>query len=74
MAAMIDAVIMLLVLGIAYAIFSEGLWGATLIFFNVLFASLLAFNCYELARRPDRQATSPTWPASPTRSASCSSS
>lgn len=49
MSAAIDAVILLLVLGTAYAIFSEGLWGATLIFFNVAFASLLAFSCYEPA-------------------------
>ncbi len=47
MAAAIEALILLLVLGIAYAIFAEGLWGATLMFFNVLFSSLLAFNCYE---------------------------
>jgi len=47
MGAAIEALIMLLVLGIAYAIFAEGLWGSALMFFNVLFSSLLAFNCYE---------------------------
>jgi hypothetical protein len=35
------------VLGLTYAIMSEGLWGAALIFFNVLFASVIAFNFYE---------------------------
>jgi hypothetical protein len=44
---MIDAVLTLLMLGMAYALYSEGLWGATLVFFNVLFASLIALNFYE---------------------------
>lgn len=35
------------VLGLTYAIMSEGLWGAALIFFNVLFASVITFNFYE---------------------------
>ena len=65
MSAMIDGVILLLVMGIAYAIFSEGLWGATLIFFNVLFAGLLAFNCYE-APPACSPSSSPTSPGSPT--------
>ena len=26
---------------------SEGLWGAALMFFNVLFAAMIAFNFYE---------------------------
>ena len=30
-----------------YALMSEGLWGAALMFFNVLFAGLIAFNFYE---------------------------
>ena len=30
-----------------YALTSEGLWGAALMFFNVLFAGLIAFNFYE---------------------------
>src|SRR4051812_9262702 len=34
-------------LGIAYALMSEGLWGAALMFFNILFAGVIAFNFYE---------------------------
>ena len=30
-----------------YALTSEGLWGAALMFFNVLFAGIIAFNFYE---------------------------
>jgi hypothetical protein len=37
----------LLILGMAYALSSEGLWGACLMFFNVVFAGLIAFNFYE---------------------------
>src|SRR5579864_921086 len=37
----------LIVLGIMYALMSEGLWGAALMFFNVLFSGLIAFNFYE---------------------------
>jgi uncharacterized membrane protein required for colicin V production len=33
--------------GIVYALMSEGLWGSALMFFNVLFASLITFNFYE---------------------------
>lgn len=36
-----------LILGMTYALASEGLWGAALMFFNVLFAGLIAFNFYE---------------------------
>src|SRR5689334_14912295 len=39
--------IALLILGITYALSSEGLWGAALMFFNLLFAGLIAFNFYE---------------------------
>lgn len=39
--------IVVIVLGLTYAIMSEGLWGSALIFFNVLFASVIAFNFYE---------------------------
>lgn len=42
-----DLVIAALMLGIAYALMSEGLWGACLMFFNVLFAGIIAFNFYE---------------------------
>lgn len=47
MAAAIDGVVVILILGIAYALASEGAWGAALMFFNVLFAGLIAFNFYE---------------------------
>ena len=30
-----------------YALMSEGLWGAALMFFNALFAALISFNFYE---------------------------
>jgi uncharacterized membrane protein required for colicin V production len=35
------------ILGMAYALISEGLWGAALMFFNVVFAGMIAFNFYE---------------------------
>jgi hypothetical protein len=43
----VDLCMLGLVAGITYALSSEGLWGAALMFFNVLFASLIAFNFYE---------------------------
>jgi uncharacterized membrane protein required for colicin V production len=43
----IDIVISLIILGITYALMSEGLWGAALMFFNVLFSALFALNFYE---------------------------
>jgi hypothetical protein len=43
----INALIALLILGMTYALSSEGLWGACLMFFNVVFAGLIAFNFYE---------------------------
>ena len=36
-----------LILGLTYALTSEGLWGAALMFFNVVFAGMIAFNFYE---------------------------
>ncbi len=36
-----------LILGLTYALMSEGLWGAALMFFDVLFAALITFNFYE---------------------------
>ncbi len=42
-----DLIILGLVLGMTYAIASEGLWGAALIFFDALFAALISFNFYE---------------------------
>lgn len=43
----VNGVSALIVLGIMYALASEGLWGAALMFFNVLFSGLIAFNFYE---------------------------
>ena len=36
-----------MILGLTYALTSEGLWGSALMFFNVLFGALIAFNFYE---------------------------
>ena len=50
----IDLVISFLILLLTYALASEGLWGAALMFFNVIFGGLIAFNFYEpLARLID---------------------
>ncbi len=43
----IQMAIFVIMLGMTYALMSEGLWGAALMFFNILFASVLAFNFYE---------------------------
>jgi hypothetical protein len=43
----IDLVFGFLILLMTYALSSEGLWGAALMFFNVLFGGLIAFNFYE---------------------------
>jgi hypothetical protein len=43
----INLLVALLILGMTYALSSEGLWGASLMFFNVLFGGLIAFNFYE---------------------------
>ena len=43
----VDLVISALILVMGYALMSEGLWGAALMFFNVLFAGMIAFNFYE---------------------------
>lgn len=45
--AAIDLVIGFLILCMTYALSSEGLWGAALMFFNVLFSGLITFNFYE---------------------------
>jgi hypothetical protein len=47
MSAVFDLCFLGLIAGIAYALMSEGLWGAALAFFNVLFAALISFNFYE---------------------------
>ncbi len=43
----VDVLIFALVLLLTYALSSEGLWGAALMFFNVLFAGIITFNFYE---------------------------
>jgi hypothetical protein len=43
----IDLIIGFLILLMTYALAGEGLWGAALMFFNVLFGGLIAFNFYE---------------------------
>jgi hypothetical protein len=54
MAAIIDLIIIGLILGLTWALTSEGLWGSALMFFNVLFGAMIAFNFYEpLARLID---------------------
>ena len=45
--AALDGIILLLVLGMGYALASEGLWGAALMTLNILFAGLIALNFYE---------------------------
>jgi hypothetical protein len=47
MAVVIDLAILALIAGMTWALMSEGLWGAALMFFNVLLATLVAFNFYE---------------------------
>ena len=47
MAWIFDAVVFFLILGMTYALSSEGLWGAALMFFNTLFASMITLNFYE---------------------------
>ena len=42
-----DLLSLALVLGMMYALMSEGLWGAATMFFNTLFAALISFNFYE---------------------------
>jgi hypothetical protein len=44
---LMDFIILFLALGVTYALISEGLWGSALMFFNVLFAGMIAFNFYE---------------------------
>ena len=43
----VDLCMLGLVAGMTYALMSEGLWGAALMFFNSLFAALITFNFYE---------------------------
>ncbi len=51
----INMIIVGLILGLTYALTSEGLWGAALMIFNVVFGAMIAFNFYEpLAALLDR--------------------
>ncbi len=43
----VDLAVVILIAGITYALASEGLWGAALMYFNTLFAGIIAFNFYE---------------------------
>jgi uncharacterized membrane protein required for colicin V production len=45
--AAIDLIITALILLMTYALMSEGVWGAAVMFFNVLFSGLITFNFYE---------------------------
>jgi uncharacterized membrane protein required for colicin V production len=45
--AALDGIVLLLALGMGYALASEGLWGAALMTLNILFAGLIALNFYE---------------------------
>jgi hypothetical protein len=47
MAIVIDLIICFLIAGLIYALTSEGLWGSALMFFNVVFSGMIAFNFYE---------------------------
>ena len=47
MATIIDLIIVGLILGLTYVLTSEGLWGSALMFFNVVFGGMIAFNFYE---------------------------
>src|SRR4051812_49212066 len=44
---LVNLIFAVLIVGMTYALASEGLWGACLMFFNVLFGALIAFNFYE---------------------------
>lgn len=45
--ALLDTLLVALLLFMTYVLTSEGAWGAALMFFNVLFGGLIAFNFYE---------------------------
>ncbi len=44
---LVNLIVAAVILGMTYALASEGLWGACLMFFNVLFGAFIAFNFYE---------------------------
>jgi len=43
----VNLVIVALIAGMTWALMSEGAWGAALMFFNVMFAGIIALNFYE---------------------------
>jgi hypothetical protein len=45
--ALFDFILLAMILGFTYVMTSEGVWGTALMFFNVLFGALIAFNFYE---------------------------
>ncbi len=47
MKVVVDLVLIGLTAGMTYALMSEGLWGAALMFFNILFSAIVALNFYE---------------------------
>jgi uncharacterized membrane protein required for colicin V production len=47
MQTIMDLIIVGLVIGLTYVLTSEGLWGSALMFFNILFGAMIAFNFYE---------------------------
>src|SRR4051794_21406038 len=47
MGIIVDLVIVALVAGMTWALMSEGAWGAALMFFDVMFAGIIALNFYE---------------------------
>ena len=44
---LLDLLILFFICGLTWALSSEGLWGSALMFFNIVFAGLIAFNFYE---------------------------
>ncbi len=46
-----DLVALVLIAGMTWALTSEGLWGAALMFFNSLFAAMITMNFYEIPAR-----------------------
>jgi len=43
----IESLLLFITIGITWTLMAEGFFGATLMAFNVLFAGLIAFSCYE---------------------------
>lgn len=49
MAYFIDALLIAILLGVCVAMYGQGMWGAALMFVNILFGGIVAFNFYEPA-------------------------